>query len=111
VLRDLGREQPDRFALCLDTLEARVKKRQAGQAPPPARRIKKITVPGADLFEWLMREGWPMWLEALPDGFAIEGCWVDQGGKNFTLTIRSRTFPPVAEGDAVPTIDWESMYS
>jgi hypothetical protein len=101
ALLGLGCQEPDRFALLLDSLEARVQGRK-GSPPEPPRRLKRLTVPGESQIEWLTCQDEPDWLRSLPNGFAIEGCWVDMWGKQFTFTIRSRTFPPSRPASPFP---------
>jgi hypothetical protein len=138
----LGREHPDRLAMCLDTLEARAQDRRgvanenapaastegvatSAAASPPAqetppvqeppapakgggapRRVKKLTVTGAALVSWLTGRSEPPWLHCLPHTFEIVRCFVGKANRKVTLTLCSKEFPPVAEGEPIPVLEW-----
>jgi hypothetical protein len=78
------------------------------EAPPAStpRRLKKLTIPTNDLVQWLLGQAKPPWLHYLPDCFGLEGCTVNAKNRQVTLTIRSKMFEPVAEGDLIPRIEW-----
>jgi hypothetical protein len=124
----LGREHPDRLAICLDELEAGVQGRRTApsdppreaprepppppppaHAPSPSRRIKRLTIPARNWVMWMLGSAHPLWLNRLPASFRVVGDLVisrKQDGTYLTLTIQSSAFDEVAPGDPVPEVEW-----
>jgi hypothetical protein len=125
----LGREAPDRLLALLIQLDSKGGKSEIGEplpgsgprpapslpvlAPQPTpptqgrggapQRVKKLILPAGQLSYFF--SGLPgSWVVGLPRNFEIVGWAVDSAQGRVELTIRSETFPPVAEGEPIPVL-------
>jgi hypothetical protein len=116
----LAREHPDRFITCLALADAQSpkaeRKRRTDGVPSAgspdgcpdgqSRRLKRLTVWEAGLFEYL-RGGTGAWVYDLPADAHVVACEADTSHRALRLTIRSVTFPEVAEGEPLPGVESE----